>query len=161
MYKKQMESRRKPGVMAGIFDGDGDRAEIYDVDGVTPLSPNQLGVLFGHFLWKTKRVEGDASNRSLVRTLPTTRNLDLVSKFFKISLHQTPVGSKFFADHLDTLITATEESGHLFFRMGDEVFADSAVAEFLLGLLIVAETGKSLKQYYDEDVMGDLGTVGS
>ena len=145
-----MADKMKPGVMAGIFDGDGDRAEIYDIDGKTTLSPNELGVLFAHFLLTTGKVKG--TNLSLVRTLPTTRNLDILAKRFSLPLEQTPVGSKYFEAHMKTLVTATEESGHLFFRLGDDVFVDSAIGEFLLGLLITAETGKSLKQYYDEDV---------
>jgi phosphomannomutase len=160
MYKAKMDPLMKPGVMAGIFDGDGDRAEIYDRDGKTTLQPNELGVIFTHFLLKTGRVTGDPATLSIVRTLPTTRNLDLLAQYFGLPLYQTPVGSKHFEAHLNTLVTGTEESGHLFFRLGQEVFVDSAVAEFLLGLLITAETGKSLKDYYDQDVMNDLKTVG-
>jgi len=161
MYKAQMAGKMKAGVTAGIFDGDGDRTEIYDLDGITTLSPNELGVSFAHFLLKTGRVSGNPETLSLVRTLPTTRNLDLLAKFFGLGFHQTPVGSKHFNEYMGSMVTATEESGHIFFRIGDEVFADSAVGEFLLGLLIQAETGKSLKQYYNEDVVADLKTVGN
>src|SRR5262249_41861482 len=96
---------------------------------------------------------------SFMRTVPTSRNIDLLAKLFDMPLVETPVGSKHFTS--DDIVVAVEESGHIIFRLGDEVFTDSAIAEFLLSLMIAAETGKCLTQYYQENVVPDLKSVGN
>jgi hypothetical protein len=53
------------------------------------------------------------------------------------------------ADSREQLLVGIEESGHVFFQLNGEIFADSAVAEGLLALEIITTTGKTLRQYLD------------
>ncbi|MBI4396972.1 MAG: fructose-bisphosphatase class II, partial [Elusimicrobia bacterium] len=131
----------KPGQFGVLFDGDGDRAVLRDVNG-REITPNQLGLIFAHYLYHQYGVRG-----TVVRSLPSTRGLDRFYQRMNLAFAETPVGSKNFAPYLGELIVAIEESGHVFFRIGDEVFADSAVAEAVLALDIIATTGKSLTDY--------------
>jgi len=144
-------------VIKFLIDGDGDRLVVEDING-RPITPNEIGLIIAHYLLEHKGEEG-----YVVRTLPTTRMLDRLARKFGMPLAQTGVGSKNFGPYTvqgteQRLIVAVEESGHVFFRLGDEIFVDHAVAEALILLDIMATTGKTLTQYLEE-VERELGTI--
>ncbi|MFC1624710.1 transaldolase family protein, partial [Candidatus Omnitrophota bacterium] len=128
------------------LDGDGDRLVNRDIDG-TILTPNQLGLVFAHYLYHHKGERG-----RVVRTLPTSRSLDRFAERVGAELIETPVGSKHFAPYTvdGSILVGVEESGHVFFKINGEIFADSAIAEAVLILEIMATTGMSLREYLDK-----------
>lgn len=135
----------KRGKFGAAMDGDGDRAVFLDIDG-TEISPNELGLIFAHYLYERKGERG-----VVVRTIPTTHSLDRFAANRGLRLEETPVGSKHFAPFStgqdEDLLVGIEESGHVFFKYGGEIFADSAIAEVLLALEIIITEGKSLSEY--------------
>ncbi len=88
-FHSEFTQAMKPGKLGLLLDGDGDRAVVKDIDGATTLSPNDLGLAFAAYL-HMHRLEGGR----IVRTLPTTRLLDRLARFFRTRLGEDfPVGS--------------------------------------------------------------------
>lgn len=143
------------GKFGAPLDGDGDRAAFIDIDGKT-LTPNEIGLIFGHYLYS----KGERG--AVVRTIPTTHSLDRFAALHGLNLYETPVGSKWFKPYatgeLEELLVGIEESGHIFFKYKNEIFADSAVAEVLLALEILIVTGKSLGEYL-QDIYTEQGEL--
>lgn len=133
----------KPGQWGFFIDGDGDRLVIAEkaTDAEAEfISPNDLSLIFAHYLLE-KGLHGTEGKPTLVRTAPTTRWLDRLARAKGLDVVDTPVGSKHFGTEMDNLVVAAEESGHVFFRLNGEVFADSAMAEALLSVRVLAEHG--------------------
>src|SRR5207245_6724899 len=86
--------RLQIGELGLLFDGDGDRAVIKDING-REMSPNELGLIFAHYLY----AQGERG--SMVRTLPTTRSLDRFARKTGAAVRATGVGSKNFSLFLD------------------------------------------------------------
>lgn len=133
----------KPGQWGFFIDGDGDRLVIAEKASDAEanfISPNDLSLIFAHYLLE-KGLHGTEGKPTLVRTAPTTRWLDRLARAKGLDVVDTPVGSKHFGTEMDNLVVAAEESGHVFFRLNGEVFADSAMAEALLSVRVLAEHG--------------------
>jgi alpha-D-glucose phosphate-specific phosphoglucomutase len=118
-------------------DGDADRFGIVDTSGAW-LSPNQILVLvFLHWL-RTRYPKG-----SVVRTAPTTHQVDALAQHFSFEVIETPVGFKWVGNALNTTdaIVGGEESGGL------SVKGHIPEKDGILAGLIVAEqmatTGKT------------------
>ncbi len=143
---EELRSKTKQGMFGVGFDGDGDRAYFIDING-KPLSPNEIGLIFADYL------QSKGERGPLVRTIPSTHTLDRLARLTETSLIKIPVGSKNFKPYAtgekEDLLVGVEESGHILFKYKGEIFVDSTIAETLLALEIIAETGKSLSEYLD------------
>jgi len=71
------------------LDGDADRFGIVDKDG-TWLTPNQILALALYHLKKNRGWTG-----AVVRTVPTSHQVDEVAKLLGVKVHETPVGFKY------------------------------------------------------------------
>lgn len=118
-------------------DGDADRFGVVDASGAY-LSPNQVLLLvFLHWL-RTRYSKG-----SVVRTAPTTHQVDALAEHFGFGVIETPVGFKWVGNALNTTdaIVGGEESGGLSVKghipEKDGILADLIVAEQM------AKTGKT------------------
>lgn len=118
-------------------DGDADRFGVVDTSGQY-LTPNQVLLLvFLHWL-RTRYPNG-----SVVRTAPTTHQVDALAEHFGFKVIETPVGFKWVGHALNTTdaIVGGEESGGLSVKghipEKDGILADLIVAEQM------AKTGKT------------------
>lgn len=91
------------------LDGDADRFGIVDKDG-TWLTPNQILALALYHLKKNRGWTG-----AVVRTVPTSHQVDAVARLLKVPLHETPVGFKYIGALMESepIIVGGEESGGL------------------------------------------------
>jgi phosphomannomutase len=91
------------------LDGDADRFGIVDKDG-TWLTPNQILALALYHLKKNRGWTG-----AVVRTVPTSHQVDAVAKLLGVKVHETPVGFKFIGALMESepIIVGGEESGGL------------------------------------------------
>lgn len=91
------------------LDGDADRFGILDRDG-TWLTPNQILTLVLYHLTKNKGLKG-----SVVRTVPTSHQVEELAHTLGIQVHETPVGFKHIAAIMESekVIVGGEESGGL------------------------------------------------
>ena len=94
------------------LDGDADRFGIVDQDG-TWLTPNQVLALALYHLKKNRGWTG-----AVVRTVPTSHQVDAVAKWLGVTVHETPVGFKFIGELInkDEIILGGEESAGLSIR---------------------------------------------
>src|ERR1043166_1589590 len=74
------------------LDGDADRFGIVDKDG-TWLTPNQILVLALYHLKKNRGWTG-----AVVRTVPTSHQVDSVAALLGVKVHETPVGFKYIGE---------------------------------------------------------------
>ncbi|MDX1953159.1 MAG: phosphoglucomutase/phosphomannomutase family protein [Verrucomicrobiota bacterium] len=91
------------------LDGDADRFGIVDRDG-TWLTPNQILALALYHLKKNRGWSG-----AVVRTVPTSHQVDSVAKLLGVTVHETPVGFKYIGALMEQepIIVGGEESGGL------------------------------------------------
>ncbi len=133
------------GASAGLaMDGDADRFGIVDATGQW-MSPNQVVCLvFLHWL-RTRYSTG-----SVVRTAPTTHQVDALAHHFGFVVRETPVGFKWVGNALNTTdaIMGGEESGGLSVK-GHIPEKDGIVADLIIAEQI-ARTGKSPLQTMQE-----------
>ncbi len=122
------------------LDGDADRFGIVDKDG-TWLTPNQVLALALYHLKKNRRWTG-----AVVRTVPTSHQVDAVAKLLGVPVHETPVGFKFIGRLMESeaIIVGGEESGGLSVK-GHVPEKDGIVACLLMAELVATER-KSLRQ---------------
>jgi alpha-D-glucose phosphate-specific phosphoglucomutase len=122
------------------LDGDADRFGIVDQDG-TWLTPNQILVLALYHLKKNRGWTG-----SVVRTVPTSHQVDAVAKLLGVPVRETPVGFKYIGALMETepVIVGGEESGGLSVK-GHVPEKDGILACLLMAELVATE-GTSLKQ---------------
>lgn len=122
------------------LDGDADRFGIVDKDG-TWLTPNQILALALYHLKKNRHWTG-----AVVRTVPTSHQVDAVAGMFGVKVHETPVGFKYIGALMESepIIVGGEESGGLSVK-GHVPEKDGILACLLMAELVATEK-KSLGQ---------------
>ncbi len=122
------------------LDGDADRFGIVDRDG-TWLTPNQILALALYHLKKNRHWTG-----AVVRTVPTSHQVDAVAKMLGVTVHETPVGFKYIGALMESepIIVGGEESGGLSVK-GHVPEKDGILACLLMAELVAVEK-KSLGQ---------------
>lgn len=125
-------------------DGDADRFGVVDKDG-TWLTPNQILALALYHLKKNRRWTG-----AVVRTVPTSHQVDAVAKMFGVKVYETPVGFKYIGALMERepIIVGGEESGGLSVK-GHVPEKDGILACLLMAELVATEK-KSLGQILKE-----------
>jgi len=126
------------------LDGDADRFGIVDRDG-TWLTPNQVLALALYHLKKNRGWTG-----GVVRTVPTSHQVDAVAEMLGVELHEVPVGFKHIGALMESqpIIVGGEESGGLSVK-GHVPEKDGILACLLMAELVATERrplGKILKQ---------------
>jgi len=116
------------------LDGDADRFGIVDKDG-TWLTPNQILALALYHLKKNRGWTG-----AVVRTVPTSHQVDAVAKLLNVPLHETPVGFKYIGALMESepVIVGGEESGGLSVK-GHVPEKDGILACLLMAELVATE----------------------
>jgi alpha-D-glucose phosphate-specific phosphoglucomutase len=125
------------------LDGDADRFGIVDKDG-TWLTPNQVLALALYHLKKNRGWTG-----AVVRTVPTSHQVDAVAALLGVKVHETPVGFKYIGALMESepIIVGGEESGGLSVK-GHVPEKDGILACLLMAELVAMERkplGKILK----------------
>lgn len=122
------------------LDGDADRFGIVDKDG-TWLTPNQVLALTLYHLKKNRGWKG-----AVVRTVPTSHQVDAVANLLGVKVHETPVGFKYIGALMESepIIVGGEESGGLSVQ-GHVPEKDGILACLLMAELVATER-KSLGQ---------------
>ncbi len=125
-------------------DGDADRFGIVDKDG-TWLTPNQILALTLYHLKKNRGWTG-----AVVRTVPTSHQVDAVAKLLGVKVYETPVGFKYIGALMESepIIVGGEESGGLSVK-GHVPEKDGILACLLMAELVATEK-KSLGQILKE-----------
>lgn len=125
-------------------DGDADRFGVVDKDG-TWLTPNQILALTLYHLKKNRGWTG-----AVVRTVPTSHQVDAVAELLGVKIHETPVGFKHIGALMESepIIVGGEESGGLSVK-GHVPEKDGILACLLIAELVAYEK-KSLKQVLKE-----------
>ncbi|HKW29774.1 MAG TPA: phosphoglucomutase/phosphomannomutase family protein [Verrucomicrobiae bacterium] len=126
------------------LDGDADRFGIVDRDG-TWLTPNQILALTLYHLKKNRGWTG-----AVVRTVPTSHQVDAVAELLGVKVHETPVGFKYIGALMESepIIVGGEESGGLSVK-GHVPEKDGILACLLMAELVATEK-KSLGQILKE-----------
>lgn len=126
------------------LDGDADRFGIVDKDG-TWLTPNQVLALALYHLKKNRGWTG-----AVVRTVPTSHQVDAVAEMLGVKVHETPVGFKYIGALMESepIIVGGEESGGLSVK-GHVPEKDGILACLLMAELVAMEK-KSLGQILKE-----------
>jgi alpha-D-glucose phosphate-specific phosphoglucomutase len=125
-------------------DGDADRFGIVDKDG-TWLTPNQVLTLALYHLKKNRHWTG-----AVVRTVPSSHQVDAVAKMLGVKVYETPVGFKYIGALMESepIIVGGEESGGLSVK-GHVPEKDGILACLLMAELVATEK-KSLGQILKE-----------
>jgi alpha-D-glucose phosphate-specific phosphoglucomutase len=121
-------------------DGDGDR--IGAMDGRSNfVDPHKIMALALRYLIEERGWRGP-----VVRTVSTTRMIDLLAKRYDIPVYETPVGFNYIADYMlkEDILIGGEESGGISFR-GHIPEGDGVLMGLLL-IEIVATSGLSLHE---------------
>jgi alpha-D-glucose phosphate-specific phosphoglucomutase len=126
------------------LDGDADRFGIVDKDG-TWLTPNQILALTLYHLKKNRGWTG-----AVVRTVPTSHQVDAVAELLGVKVYETPVGFKYIGALMESepIIVGGEESGGLSVK-GHVPEKDGILACLLMAELVATEK-KSLGQILKE-----------
>ena len=116
------------------LDGDADRFGIVDKSGVW-LTPNQILALALYHLKKNRGWTG-----AVVRTVPTSHQVDAVAELLGVKLYETPVGFKYIGALMETepIIVGGEESGGLSVK-GHVPEKDGVLACLLMAELVATE----------------------
>jgi len=116
------------------LDGDADRFGIVDKDG-TWMTPNQILALALYHLKKNRGWTG-----SVVRTVPTSHQVDAVARLLNVRVHETPVGFKYIGALMESepIIVGGEESGGLSVK-GHVPEKDGILACLLMAELVAFE----------------------
>jgi phosphoglucomutase len=120
--------------MALGLDGDADRFGIVDRDG-TWLTPNQVLALALYHLKKNRGWTG-----AVVRSVPTSHQVDAVAAMLGVKVHETPVGFKYIGALMESesIIVGGEESGGLSVK-GHVPEKDGILACLLMAELVATE----------------------
>jgi phosphoglucomutase len=120
------------------LDGDADRFGIVDKSGAW-LTPNQILALALYHLKKNRGWTG-----AVVRTVPTSHQVDAVAELLGVQLHETPVGFKYIGALMESepIIVGGEESGGL--SVKGHVPEKDGILACLLMAELVANERKSL-----------------
>ncbi len=122
------------------LDGDADRFGIVDKSGAW-LTPNQVLALALYHLKKNRGWTG-----AVVRTVPTSHQVDAVAELLGVKVYETPVGFKYIGALMESepIIVGGEESGGLSVK-GHVPEKDGILACLLMAELVATER-KSLGQ---------------
>jgi phosphoglucomutase len=136
------------------LDGDADRFGIVDKDG-TWLTPNQVLTLSLYHLKKNRGWTG-----AVVRTVPSSHQVDAVAGLLGVKVHETPVGFKYIGALMESepIIVGGEESGGLSVK-GHVPEKDGILACLLMAELVAVEKkslGRILKDL--EKQIGEFHT---
>lgn len=137
------------------LDGDADRFGIVDKDG-TWLTPNQILALALYHLKKNRGWTG-----AVVRTVPTSHQVDAVANLLGVKVHETPVGFKYIGALMESepIIVGGEESGGLSVK-GHIPEKDGILACLLMAELVAVERKPLLKILADlEKKTGEFHTT--
>ena len=126
------------------LDGDADRFGIVDQDGAW-LTPNQVLALALYHLKKNRGWTG-----AVVRTVPTSHQVDAVAELLGVKVYETPVGFKYIGALMESepIIVGGEESGGLSVK-GHVPEKDGILACLLMAELVATEQkslGRILKE---------------
>src|SRR5437667_1217606 len=126
------------------LDGDADRFGIVDKSGAW-LTPNQVLALALYHLKKNRGWTG-----AVVRTVPTSHQVDAVANLLGVKVHETPVGFKYIGALMESepIIVGGEESGGLSVK-GHVPEKDGILACLLMAELVATERkslGRILKE---------------
>jgi alpha-D-glucose phosphate-specific phosphoglucomutase len=126
------------------LDGDADRFGVVDKSG-SWLTPNQILTLTLYHLKKNRGWTG-----AVVRTVPSSHQVDAVAKLYGVKVHETPVGFKYIGALMESepVIVGGEESGGLSVK-GHVPEKDGILACLLMAELVATEK-KSLGQILAE-----------
>jgi len=126
------------------LDGDADRFGIVDKSGAW-LTPNQVLALALYHLKKNRGWTG-----AVVRTVPTSHQVDAVAELLGVKVYETPVGFKYIGALMESepIIVGGEESGGLSVK-GHVPEKDGILACLLMAELVATER-KSLGQTLKE-----------
>ncbi len=115
-------------------DGDADRIGAMDERGVF-VDPHKIMALSLRYLAEERGLKG-----SVVRTVSTTRMIDLLAQRFGLTVHETPVGFNHIAEYMlkEDVLIGGEESGGISF-LGHIPEGDG----ILMGLLLVEMVAKA------------------
>src|SRR5213076_835331 len=115
-------------------DGDADRFGIVDKDG-TWLTPNQVLALTLYHLKKNRHWTG-----AVVRSVPTSHQVDAIAELLGVKVHETPVGFKYIGALMESvpIIVGGEESGGLSVK-GHVPEKDGILACLLMAELVATE----------------------
>src|SRR5437867_1248706 len=130
------------------LDGDADRFGIVDKSGAW-LTPNQVLALALYHLKKNRGWTG-----AVVRTVPTSHQVDAVAQLLGVKVHETPVGFKYIGALMESepIIVGGEESGGLSVK-GHVPEKDGILACLLMAELVATERkslGRILKELEKE-----------
>src|SRR5437660_10794333 len=116
------------------LDGDADRFGIVDKDG-TWLTPNQVLALALYHLKKNRRWTG-----AVVRTVPTSHQVDAVAALLGVKVHETTVGFKYIGELMESepIIVGGQESRRLSVK-GHVPEKDGMIACLLRAELVTTE----------------------
>lgn len=116
------------------LDGDADRFGIVDKDG-SWLTPNQVLALSLYHLKKNRGWTG-----AVVRTVPSSHQVDAVAAMLGVKVHETPVGFKYIGALMESepIIVGGEESGGLSVK-GHVPEKDGILACLLMAELVATE----------------------
>ncbi len=122
------------------LDGDADRFGIVDKSGAW-LTPNQVLALALYHLKKNRGWTG-----AVVRTVPTSHQVDAIAELLGVKVYETPVGFKYIGALMESepIIVGGEESGGLSVK-GHVPEKDGILACLLMAELVATER-KSLGQ---------------
>lgn len=125
-------------------DGDADRFGVVDQDG-TWLTPNQILTLTLYHLKKNRGWTG-----AVVRTVPSSHQVDAVARMLGVKVYEVPVGFKYIGALMESesIIVGGEESGGLSVK-GHVPDKDGILACLLMAELVATER-KSLKEVLKE-----------
>jgi alpha-D-glucose phosphate-specific phosphoglucomutase len=126
------------------LDGDADRFGVVDKSGAW-LTPNQILTLALYHLKKNRGWTG-----AIVRTVPSSHQVDAVAEMLGVKVHETPVGFKYIGALMESepIIVGGEESGGLSVK-GHVPEKDGILACLLMAELVATEK-KSLGQILAE-----------
>src|SRR5205823_5779994 len=137
------------------LDGDADRFGIADKDG-TWLSPNQILALTLYHLKKNRGWTG-----AVVRTVPTSHQVDAVAQMLGVKVHETPVGFKYIGALMESepIIVGGEESGGLSVKghvpEKDGILACLLMAELRMGGLSRERNGAGFSLLHRSEVKSE------
>jgi phosphomannomutase len=144
-------SFEKPGLWVGLAtDGDADR--IGGVDGSGDfLTSHDLFVLLLKHLFENKKLKG-----SVVKTFNITNLVEMLTKKYGLTLHETPIGFKYIADLMlkEDVLIGGEESGGIGIK--GHIPERDGVLNTLLLLECMAFNKKDLRQTLNS-VMDEFG----
>jgi len=131
-------------------DGDADRIGAMDERGIF-VDPHKIMALALTYLVEKRKLTG-----TVVRTVSTTRMIDLLAARYGLTVHETPVGFNHIANYMlsEPVILGGEESGGISF-LGHIPEGDGIIMGLLL-VEIVAEAGVPLSELV-ANLLADVG----